>query len=179
MTHRKTQSWMTKMLAGLAVGTTLMGPAAARAEMDADCYGAVVSLYMAERASGSLDYLVCKATCREGAPEDRSVCRLGCRLERAAAARAAHEDVDALQVLCDGGDVAAAQLSSPPPSPSICVPDLSDCAANARASARACDRRSGDLATFSDCAAGVGAAVDQCAADFVDCALPAEEPAAE
>lgn len=180
MTHRKPRPkpMMITMMLGLTLGTTMVGAAAARAETDAACFSAVVQLYVAERVSGSLDYLVCKATCGELAPSERSACRLGCRQDRAATTRAAREDADALRLVCDGG-VAVAQRTDAAPVPSTCGPDLSDCAANARTSAKACDHRSDDLTTFSVCAADVSAAVDQCAADFVNCAVPAEESAGQ
>ena len=178
MTPRNSQSVVKTMMIGLAVGTVLMGAVRARAETDAACFGAVVDLYLAQRASASLDYLVCKTACREAAPAERSACRVGCLRDRAAATRGAREDADALQVVCDSG-AGAAQLSAAAPVPSTCGPDLSDCAADVRVSAKTCDRRSGDLATLSECAADVSTAVDRCAADFVNCAAPAAETAGQ
>lgn len=175
MTNQKAQSLLKKMILGLAIGTTMTGAAVVRAETDPSCFGAVVELYMAQRASGSLDYLVCKATCSETAPASRSACRAACRLDRSASAREAREDADALRSVCVGGGGAAARVAAGVPVPSTCAPNLSECAETARASARTCDRESDDAASLSDCAAQVSAAVDQCAADFVDCAVPVEE----
>jgi hypothetical protein len=162
-----------KAIVGLAIGTTMTGATAVRAETDPSCFGAVVELYMAQRASGSLDYLVCKAACSETAPASRSACRAACRQDRSASAREAREDADALRSVCEGGGGAASRVAAGVPVPSTCAPNLSECAETARASARICDRGSDDV--LSDCAADVSAAVDQCAADFVDCAVPVEE----
>ena len=162
-----------KMILGLAIGATMAGATTVRAETDPGCFGAVVDLYMAQRTSGSLDYLVCKAACSETAPASRSACRAACRQDRSASAREAREDADALRFVCGGGSPAA-RVAAGVPVPSTCAPDLSDCAVSARVSARTCDRGSDDVAILSDCAAEVSAAVDQCAADFVSCAVPVD-----
>lgn len=171
MTLQKTL--LKKVIVGLAIGTTMTGAAAVRAESDPACFGAVVDLYMAQRASGSLDYLVCKTSCAEGAPAARAACRTACRSDRSASARSAREDADALRVVCEGGSPAA-RVAAAVRVPSACAMDLTDCAETARVSARTCDRESDDLVTLSDCAADVSAAVDQCAAGFVSCAVPVD-----
>lgn len=173
MTTARKQTLVRKMVLGLAVGTAMMGAVTARAATDVACFGAVVDLYLAQRASGALDYVVCKATCQEMAPADRSACRLGCRRDRTATARESREEAGALRTVCEGagGD---AQQRSAEPVPSTCGPALSDCAVDVRASAKACDGDSDDLTTLSACAADVSAAADQCGTDFVECALPVE-----
>jgi len=180
MTHRKSQTVVTKMMIGLAIGATIVGAGTVRAETDQVCFSAVVDLYLAERASASLDYVVCKTTCHESVPSDRGACRRECLVARAEAVRASRGDAEALQAVCNGGGAATQQATAAAaPVPSTCGPDLSDCAAEARIAAKTCDRTSTDLATLSECAAAVSDAVDQCAANFVDCAAPAEQSPAQ
>ena len=172
MTHKKTRTLVKSIVFGLAIGTGSLAAVEAQAT-DASCFGGVVDLYVAARASASLDYLVCKTACRDATPASRSTCRMACIHDRASAVRGAREDADALHTVCDG-DVNAAQRSAATTVPSACGSDLSDCAVGARVSARTCDRDSDDLPSLSACASVVSDTVDRCAADFVNCVSPTE-----